>query len=164
MNVHVTGLPADERLVRFHFAIELEPARFHRESDAVKQEPRGLLSNADGPMNLPRANAVLRVRNHPHGRQPLVQAERGIFHDRAELHRELFLAALALPHAARRNERMLRALATRASDAVRLAKRHNEVVAVVGVREMADRLNQSFQGNRGGVVRVHANILDWTGG
>ena len=48
------------------------------------------------------AHAVLTVGNHPHGREPLAQRDRAVFHDRADFDCELtavFVARVALPAA-----------------------------------------------------------------
>jgi hypothetical protein len=75
--VHVPGLAADERFVHFDFAIDLvEGFSLHRKANAVEHEPRGLLRHTERTMDLVAADPVLRASNHPHGRKPLVQAER----------------------------------------------------------------------------------------
>jgi len=75
--VHIAGFPANKSLVSLNFTAEL-PASFtlHCKSNPVKHEPRGLLGNTDSTMNLPRANAVFAIGNHPDGRQPFVESER----------------------------------------------------------------------------------------
>ena len=46
---------------------------FHCQSESVKHEPSRLLSDPHCAVNLPRANAILAVSQHPHGREPLLQ-------------------------------------------------------------------------------------------
>ena len=67
----------------------------------MEHEPSGLLTDADVLSNLATADAVLAVQDHPHGGEPLVQRDSGIFHDGSDLDRELALGVVsrALPSA-----------------------------------------------------------------
>jgi hypothetical protein len=58
------------------------------------------LRDVERAVNFIRTNAVLIIRNHPDRSQPLIKANRAIFHDRADLDAELFFALFifALPH------------------------------------------------------------------
>jgi hypothetical protein len=87
--------------VYFNFARELSSVlSLHCEPDTVKHEPRSFLSNFDGAVDFPRTNPVLTIRNHPHGSEPLVQAERRIFTDSPSLDGEMS-AVVALVHCQR---------------------------------------------------------------
>src|ERR1022692_289468 len=78
--VHIPGLPADESFVRFHLPRELvTECNAQSEPNAVIEEPCRLLGNADGPVNFVRTDTVFAVHNLPHGREPLVQTDGGIF-------------------------------------------------------------------------------------
>ena len=121
-SVHVARLAADESFVGFNVAREFIGVAIPSASaNPVIHEPCGFLRHADSAVNLVGTDAVLAVHNLPHGEQPLVQAERGIFEDRSGLGSELppivFLAAL--PAVVLRLEDYAIASATRAGDAVR---------------------------------------------
>src|SRR6185369_11811975 len=95
-DVHVSSLAADESLIGFNVATVAahlleERAGLHCKADTLKHEPSGFLSDADGSMNLIRANAVLARGNHPDRHQPLVQTERRVFKDRSDFRAELSL-------------------------------------------------------------------------
>lgn len=66
----------------------------------MHQEPSRFLSDAKRAMNLIGAYPVLRGSDHPDSAEPLVEADRRIFHKRAHLNREHLLARLALPRSA----------------------------------------------------------------
>ncbi len=131
--MHVAGLAADERLIDFNVAADF-PARriLHRQPDTVEHEPRGLLRDAKGAVDFPRADAVLAVGDHPHARKPLIQPKRGIFKDGPGLERELPLRVLRLanPTHAGLVEVDAFAAASGAGDAIRPAASHQIVKAV----------------------------------
>src|SRR5207248_11488029 len=88
--VHELGLAADEGFVRLDGAAHLRPGpSLHGEPDAVEHEPAGFLGDAECARQFVRADAVLAVGEHPERGQPLVQPDRAILEDRAELDREL---------------------------------------------------------------------------
>src|SRR5207249_2260460 len=100
--VHVARFATDVRLVNFDVSgHHFEGSRSHSESDAVKHEPRRLLSDAESASEFVRTDPVLRVGRKPDSGEPLVQAERRVLKDRPEFDAELFLARLAFPDAAR---------------------------------------------------------------
>src|SRR5260370_41280526 len=66
----------------------------------MEPEPAGLLGDADRPRQLVGADTVLAVGEHPERGQPLVEANRAILEDRAELDRELPPTVAAFPDAA----------------------------------------------------------------
>ena len=78
----------------------LEASTSQGHADAMQHEPRGLLRHADCAVNFVGTNAVFAVGNHPHSGEPLVQADRDILEDRADLDGELAASRclrLALP-------------------------------------------------------------------
>jgi len=88
--VHVTGLATDKSLVYFHLTCELATLfSLLGKSDAVEQEPSGLLGYSERPRDLATADAILGVLQHPDGRKPFVKADRRVFHDGADLDGEL---------------------------------------------------------------------------
>lgn len=100
-SVHVPRLPADEGFIYFHFASQFSKcASFHRKPDAVEHEPRRFLSYLQRSGKLATADPVLRVSDAPNGDEPLVQPERAVLEDRADLHAKLLAAILgfALEH------------------------------------------------------------------
>ena len=128
--------------------IFVEAPGLHREANTVEHEPRGLLGDAKRARQFVGADAVLRVREQPDRRKPLVQAERRILEDGSDLDGEVLAAlASATPNPARLQERRLRCSATRADYARRPAKLHDKGEANVRVREVADRFGQSVGGS-----------------
>jgi hypothetical protein len=144
--VHVPSLAADEGFINFDFAAELgKTSGLHGFADAVKQKPRALLSDTDAPVNLIRTNAVLRIHDQPDSRQPLIKADRTIFHDSSQLDAEMLLAALANPDAASLNKRVFGRLTARASDnAIRPADRNHAAKRGVWIAKVLDGLNKGF--------------------
>ena len=68
----------------------------HCLSEPMQHEPCRLLSDADRPGNLVRADAIFAVRQEPHGREPLLQGNSGILKDCPDLDGILFTAVPAL--------------------------------------------------------------------
>ena len=95
---------------------------------------------ADGAVNFVGTDAVLAVHNLPHGHQPLVQTDRGIFHDGSGLQRELGGVVLlaAVPAVVLLQEQDVLAAAARAGDAIRPAARYQILAAVGGIGEVDD--------------------------
>ena len=116
--VHIAGLAADKGFVALDFTPKLpaEVLILHSKANPMEHEPRGLLGDLDGAVEFPRGNPIPVAGNHPHGRKPLVQAERRILKNRAELDGELRLRVpgLALEHAAGSNETDILGAASRA--------------------------------------------------
>jgi len=146
--VHESRLTANESFVHFNrVSASAKLAAFvalHSKPDSVKHEPSCFLGDSQSAMNLPRRNAILAIRNHPHYRQPLVQTQRRILKNASGLDAELRLgmASLALPETARRNERHILATARRASHAMRPAAKRKVVNAVIGIREKLNRVRE----------------------
>ena len=80
----------------------------HRFPNPVKHEPSSLLPDTDHPAQLVTGDAVLAVGDRPKCRHPFVERDRRVLHNRADFDRELFLAWIAVPDAARLDERVVR--------------------------------------------------------
>lgn len=142
--VHILCLTANKGFIRFNLAgHHLKGSVLHCKADTVKQEPRAFLRDADGAMNLVRANAVLRVGNHPHRAEPLIKTNWAIFHHGSEFDREHLFAFFALPSATRRNEGMATRAATRASNAIRPSNLNHKPQRIVGIGKVDNRLLKS---------------------
>ncbi len=124
----------------------LEGAGLHGESDAVEHEPGGLLSGADCPPEFVGGDAVLGVGDQPNGRKPLVEAERRVLEDRAELDGELLLAPLALPESAGGQVGVLDRPTARAHRTARPAQAGDELSADIEVGEVPDCLDEGGGG------------------
>lgn len=148
--VHESGRATYERFVGFNsfaWATQLfKRSRLHCESDSVHQEPSGFLSDPKSAVDFIGADTVLGSTYHPDGRKPLVEADRGIFHQGSELDRKHLLAlfVLALPRSASRNECVLVRATARASDPIRPAKRDHKAQRVVRIVEVYDCLLKRF--------------------
>jgi len=146
IGVHEAGGAADESFV--HFDLAPAPTKFqnrtvlHRESDALKHEPCGLLSDAKSAAYFVRTDSVLAVGKHPHSDKPLVQWQSRVLENGANLDGELFagVLTLAFPHPASRNESHIVSATSGALDAIGPAPRNHECKAVVGIAEMQDGL------------------------
>ena len=141
--VHVPRFSANEGFVRFDFAVQFAPEVLvlHREPDAVKHEPRRLLSNLYVSRDLVATDTVLAVSDHPHRHEPLVQRNGRVLHDGANFDGELALGMMrtALPQAAIRIEFHLVRPARRTGDlAIGPAPEGEIVNAVIGIREEND--------------------------
>lgn len=157
---------ADESLVGFHDCSRLrtttkfatrELALPQGRANPLQHEPCRLLRNAEIAGKFVRANTVLAIRQHPHCRHPLIKAERGIFHDRLDLHRELLLAGIAEPKPARLDERKLLRSTPRAVNlAVRPAKANRGFKSALRIGKVGNRFLEGFQNWRLG---KHEEIL-----
>ncbi len=144
--VHISRRAADESFVNLDTSRQLvKRSVLHGLADSVKQEPSRLLSDAKRAVKFKRTDTVLRVGDQPDSRQPLVEADRRIFHDRANLDAELLLTGFALPDTARRQVRHFAALAGRAFNAIRPSKLREKVSAVLSVRKIDYGLLQSLR-------------------
>lgn len=118
--VHVLYPSADKGFVYFYraaFAAHLaERLILHGLTDAVKHEPCRLLGNADGAVQFVAADAVPAIADHPYCRHPLIQTNRRVLKDSADLDGELLLAAVAEPHATGFDEGVASRLAARADN------------------------------------------------
>ncbi len=150
VRVHVLRQPADVGLVGLDLAVDLHALRLeqraglHGEADAVEHEPRRLLRDPDGAVDLVGGHAVLAVGDHPDRDEPLVQAERAVLEDRPDLGGELAAGVdrLALPHPAGLDEAHVRGAARRAAHTLGPAKADHRGQRHVGVREVADGVRE----------------------
>jgi hypothetical protein len=143
--VHVSRKATNKGFVNFNFARKLlKRSGLHRLADSMKQEPRAFLSDANAPVNLTRANAVLGVNDQPNSSQPLVEADRAILHDGSQLDAKMLFASLANPNAASLNKRVRVAITAGASDAIRPADRNHAAKRGVWIGEVTDCLNKCF--------------------
>jgi len=150
IGVHVSGKATDESFVYFDFlaaTAELYEVLFMQgEANAVHHEPCGFLSDSQSARYFVRTDSILGIHDEPNGNHPLVHAERGILKNGSHFYGELFLAAFAEPLAARRDKRMLRAIATWASDlAVWPAQFYGIVKRALRVGEESDRFLQRLR-------------------
>ena len=141
--VHVSRLTTDEGFVNFNMSAQLAACLIilQRKSESLEHEPCRLLRDADSSVNLPRANAVLAVSQHPHRTQPLVETDSGVLKNRSDLDRKLrlWMASLALPQSALWHVRNLIRSAVRAHNRAIWPATLNQIVnAVVGIREVND--------------------------
>ena len=143
--VHVPRFAADVGFIDFNLAAQFaKRSGLHSLADSVKHEPCALLSHAERPRQFARANAVLRVSNEPDSRKPLVEANRRIFHDGANLDAKLLLTGFAFPKATGGQIRHFAAVTRRAFNAVRPAHLGEKVSAVLSIRKVNDCLLQSL--------------------
>jgi hypothetical protein len=141
--VHVSRLATNVSLVNLYSVsttTELAAVRLvlHPETDAMQHEPSSLLTNSERTVNLPRANSVLTIRNHPHHRQPLLKTKRRVLKHSPGLDAELRLRVprLALPQAARRHKRNVLPATGRTGYTLRPAPQGQIVNAVIRTLEV----------------------------
>ena len=113
----------------------------------MHHEPCTLLSDADGPRNLPRTHAVFAIHEQPHCGEPLIQTQRRVLKDRARLQRELtaWMMASALPAIMLLGELNVLAAAVWAFDSIRPASRYKIFAAVLWIGEILDGLLESLR-------------------
>src|SRR5688572_4732189 len=143
---HVLDLPTQERFVNLSCAAQgVATSMRHRGPDAPQHEPRGFLGDVEGPAHFVGADPILGVGNQPQGREPLVQPERGILEDRADLDGELLAAGLcaALPDPPGRQKAGIVGPAMGAFHAIGPAESSQEPDGVVGVREVDNGVGQT---------------------
>jgi len=151
--VHETRFAADECFIHFSRAAELiEGLGLHREPNPVQHKPSGLLGNTEPPRYCVGADTVLAVDQHPNAGEPLVEADGAVLKHGPDLDGELLPATLALPDAPGAQERRLSGAAMRTGRAVRPAQPSEEGKGHIGVREVADRVNQGLGAS---VLGVH---------
>src|SRR5260370_26075052 len=113
----------------------------------MHHKPRRFLRDADSPVNLIRANAVLCSRQHPCCRQPLVQPKRRVLVDRSRFRGELpfRMIASALPLPLVLEEGSVLPATHAASDAFGPETRNHVGQAVVGVAAIDNALLECFR-------------------
>ena len=99
IDVGRADLAANKRLVGFNLARKHRIAAVHLNCEAkpMQHETRRLLRHAERAAEFVRRNAVAVAREHPHGRKPLVEANRGVLKDRPDLDGELPTTMAAAP-------------------------------------------------------------------
>ena len=155
--VHVLGEAADEGFVRLNLAAHFnERSGLHGKADAVIHKPGGLLSNAKRPVHLVAADPVLAVGNHPNRGEPLAEINRAVLKDGSDLGRELFarVRLFALPKATGCDKPDIAATARWAADTIRPAKLYHRRQRNVGVREVADSIDEGLRFS-GCVLHTH---------
>src|SRR5579863_828631 len=95
--VHISRFPSNEGFIYFDLATQFraEELILHRKPNPMQHKPRGLLGNPHISCDLIRTDAIFAVGDKPHGGEPLVQANRGIFHNGADLDGELAFRMVA---------------------------------------------------------------------
>jgi len=161
--VHVSRFAADESLVNFDFAVRASTELASKEiilhglADALQHEPCRFLMNSNCPRQFVTADAVLAIGQHPKCRHPLIKGDRRIFHDRANLDRELLLALVAKPDAASLDKRVLRFATARTGNlAARPAIALGILKSAGRIGEIDHRFLQRFRSFKSG---VHTGIL-----
>jgi hypothetical protein len=157
--VHVASFAADEGFVNLDFPREIPSGEIvlHSQTDAMKHEPRRLLSDLYGAVEFPGRNPITVAGDHPHCGKPLIEAKRRIFKDRPELDRELSfrMPSLALEHAARSDEADILGAASRADwNPIAPALRGQIRNTIVGILEVHNRFHQCFR-----LCRVLCRVL-----
>jgi len=146
IRMHEAGGTANESLIHFDFApasAEFQNrAVLHRKTDAMKHEPRGLLSYTESAGNFVGTDSVLAVRDQPHSDQPLTEGQGRILKDGADFDGELALRmfVFTFPHTASRDEANIIPATSGAFDAIGPTPFDHEREAVVRIGEMHDGL------------------------
>lgn len=148
-DMHVLHLAAYERFIQFNrppVAAYLDNGLvLHSFPNAVQHEPRRLLGYANRAVKLVAANSVLGVANQPDRRHPLVQPNRGILKNRADLDCELLLAAIAEPEQTRLYKRIaFRAAPGAHNVAIRPAEKLCIFKSAIHVGEVSDCLLEGY--------------------
>jgi hypothetical protein len=147
--VHVPRFAADESFVRFNFATEFRAKVLvlHGQPNPMQHEPCRLLINSHVLGNLATADAVLAVKDHPHGGEPLVQRDRGVLHDGPDLDGELAFGMVfwTLPSTPLGVKTDLLGPATGTNDlAVRPSPYRQVINAVIRIREVKNCLLEAL--------------------
>lgn len=146
--VHVLSLSSDKGFVNFDrpsASSELLNRTFAQsKTQTLQDEPCGLLSHADGTSKFVAADSVLAVNEHPESDKPLIKTDGRVLEDRAQFHRELFMAFLALPALLSSKVVMLSTFASDTDRPIRPAKGSNGVNAGLCVRKVLDGFLQSL--------------------
>lgn len=148
--VHVLDATADERLINLNRRSSIaastkfvEGIVLHRGADAIQHEPRRLLRHAKSAVKFPRRNTILAVQQHPDRWQPLLQRDRRVLKDRADLEGEarFGVRGVALPNPVFGEIANLLGITDRTFHfAVRPAQRNHEIVTMLIVRKVLNRI------------------------
>src|SRR5438309_3450736 len=161
--VHVLGDSADKGFVCFQFIAFTADLRalaelfaLHDFADALQHKPCRRLRNFNRARQLVATNSVLAVRQHPEGDHPLVEGDRGIFHDGLDLDRKLLLAGVAKPDAASLDERVLGCRTARADNlTIRPAQLDRIGKTAVWIGKVHNRFLQRFRLLEGSVHKQY---------
>src|SRR6185437_10581350 len=162
-DVHVPRFAADESFIHFDFSGEFATKEIilHGKPDAMKHEPRRLLSYFDIPRNLVTADSIFAVSDQPSSSEPFIQRNRGIFHHGADLDGKLALRMMlrTSPSAPLITEFDSLATASWANDfSVRPAADSKIVNAVIGIGEIDDCFLQALWFGHGFVLHIQNYI------
>src|SRR5579863_1378971 len=141
-SMHVCSLAANIGFVGLDFITQLRGLIVAQcKPDAMENEPSRFLADSSRPVKLVGTRTVFAISQHPHGHEPLVERNRGILEDGANLDAELSfgMPRLALPNTTCGDVGGI-GTATRRTDhrTVRPAPRHKIGNAVVRVRKVDD--------------------------
>ena len=146
--MHVLRQSAYECFISFAFRIRATKLRSSAECAIVQSKPKALqhkpcrfLGNTKRAVNLHAGNAVLAIDQDPKSSHPLVQSERRIFKNGADLQRELLIAATAQPNFSRLNKVVLFRGAARAKH---LAVRESQCLSIFKAAVRIGEVNDGF--------------------
>jgi len=145
--MHVLCLTADERLIDFNRSLAAShlPIRVYGQAqpDPMQHEPRSLLCHANCAMQFIAGYAVFAVGQKPHGREPFIETDGGVFEDRADLERELLPGMLGVAIVQTRLFEvgdLFRAASRTAHDSIQPTKLDHELAAVLRIAKVLNRL------------------------
>jgi hypothetical protein len=121
---------------------ELHPVVGHRGADAMAEIPGGLIGDAQHPLQLVCANALLGLAHDVDGKEPLPQRQLRVVEDGADADAELVAAAVTIELPALDDPRDFVRVAARAADAVRPAQPFQVGVALVLAPEPFNQLRK----------------------
>ena len=166
-DVHVAGLATNEGFVGFDFSPELatEPFVLHRQTDAVKHEPRRLLRDLHIPRNLIAGDSILAVGQHPSRHKPLIKPDGGVFHHGSDLDGEFTLRMMAgaSPSPAMRPVAHVLIAAVRAlHNSIRPTLRDKVSNTVIGVGKVYDRFLKALRFvAHGALHELNSRLSKW---
>jgi len=156
--VHIPCCTTDESLIGFDGARHLvNRSGVHGVADALVHKPCCLLGHSKRAPDLITGDSILAVPHHPHGREPLAKANRGILEDRTNLHGELLAAFEASPGETSLDKGQPFGFATRTFGTVRPLDFGNRFKAYHWVRKVLDCFHQTAISVE--VNRFHKPIL-----
>ena len=142
--MHESCRAAYESLIGFNRAGHfVDASRVHSVTDTMKHEPRGTLSHCQIARYFIAGNAILAIANKPHRAEPLIQRNRTILENCADLDRELLTASKARPHQPSFQKRQLLARAFGALRAVGPLRLGNSFKAHHWVRKILNGFHQA---------------------
>ena len=138
-------LAADQRLIHLDHTKQGRPSRDvapHGRPDTMAQVPRGLVGDADRPLDLVRADALLRFADQVDGHEPLPEREVRVVEDRSRGDAEAVAAPVAVELVAGADLGNGHVAAARASDLTRPAQLFEVFPASLFIAELLDQRNQ----------------------